>query len=176
MSDPRNFFNFFRLSDVASLAFWTSCQSAWFIQQQALGASISKLPTTTEELPPSNEFFCDKSEHGPWVNSGVTSASKIEKFIDTSEWHPVSFEWVFVSRYGTCIITRRFASWIAGSRPPSRRQIHRYTNRWSNRGWIVRSPTWSPLFGVDSWSSRVWVEALRVALCRWQAVNGSTVL
>ena len=51
----------------------------------------------TEEFPPSNECICDKSEYEPSVNNGVTSSATNKEFNATSDWHPVSFVWRFLS-------------------------------------------------------------------------------
>ena len=48
-----NVFMAFRHSDVAFLAFWASCGSVLFIQQQGSVAPVSQLSTTIEDLPPS---------------------------------------------------------------------------------------------------------------------------
>ena len=84
MSDHRNVFMVFRISYVASLAFWASCGSVWFIRHQASVGPVSQLPTTTEEPPSSKtSVSVTKSEYGPSVNSVAASLVKIEKFIDT---------------------------------------------------------------------------------------------
>ena len=87
-------------------------------------APTSKLSTTVEEPPSSNERSHKKSEHDPSVGSGVSSSAKNDDCNTSPDWHPVS------SVLGSL---RRLESWFPGPRQPTRRQSHRHTNRDSIR-------------------------------------------
>ena len=79
-------------------SWFSTLTSVWLIQQQGSIAPVSQPSTTIEDLPPSCECICDKSENASSINDGGKSSTTTEDFNPSQTGIPCRLNGVLSAR------------------------------------------------------------------------------